>query len=47
MDGYKLLRRDGQGRRGSGLALYVRECFDCLELNDGDVGLRVYVERLG
>ena len=36
MDGYKLFRRDRQGRRGGGVALYVRECFDCLELNDGD-----------
>ncbi|GAB0183530.1 hypothetical protein GRJ2_000818300 [Grus japonensis] len=34
--GYKLFRRDRQGRRGSGVALYVKECFDCLELNDGD-----------
>ena len=36
MDGYKLFRRDRQGSRGGGVALYVRECFDCLELNDGD-----------
>ncbi|GAB0184113.1 hypothetical protein GRJ2_000876600 [Grus japonensis] len=36
MDGYKLFRRDRQGRRGSVVALYVRECFECLELNDGD-----------
>ncbi|GAB0189218.1 hypothetical protein GRJ2_001387100 [Grus japonensis] len=36
VDGYKLFRRDRQGRRGGGVALYVRECFDCLELNDGD-----------
>ncbi|KAK4833030.1 hypothetical protein QYF61_027412 [Mycteria americana] len=36
MDSYKLFRRDKQGRRGGGVALYVRECFDCLELNDGD-----------
>ncbi|KAK4826796.1 hypothetical protein QYF61_011604, partial [Mycteria americana] len=36
MDGYKLFRRDRQGRRGSGVALCARECFDCLELNDGD-----------
>ena len=35
MDGYKLFRRNRQGRRGGGVALYVRECFDCLEL-DGD-----------
>ncbi|GAB0209002.1 hypothetical protein GRJ2_003365900 [Grus japonensis] len=34
--GYKLFRRDRQGRRGGGVALYVKECFDCLELNDGD-----------
>ncbi|GAB0204752.1 hypothetical protein GRJ2_002940800 [Grus japonensis] len=36
MNGYKLFRRDRQGRRGSGVALYVKECFDCLELDDGD-----------
>ncbi|PKU30902.1 mitochondrial fission process protein 1 [Limosa lapponica baueri] len=36
MDGYKLFRKDRQRRRGGGVALYVRECFDCLELNDDD-----------
>ncbi|PKU44969.1 mitochondrial fission process protein 1 [Limosa lapponica baueri] len=36
MGGYKLFRRDKQGRRGSGVALYVGECFGCLVLNDGD-----------
>ncbi|KAK4810732.1 hypothetical protein QYF61_007706 [Mycteria americana] len=36
MDGYKLFRRDKQGRRGCGVALYVRECFDCVELSDYD-----------
>ena len=36
MDGYKLFRRDRQGRRGSGVVLYVGECFGCLELDDGD-----------
>jgi len=36
MDSYKLFRRDRQGRRDSGVALYVRECFDCIELNDSD-----------
>ncbi|KAM9591475.1 uncharacterized protein ACIBXB_006271 [Morphnus guianensis] len=36
MDGYKLFRRDRQGRRGGGVALYVRECFDCTELHDSD-----------
>jgi len=36
MDGYKLFRKDRQGRRGSGIALYIRECFGCLEFYDGD-----------
>ncbi|KAK4825020.1 hypothetical protein QYF61_023024 [Mycteria americana] len=36
MDGYKLFRRDRQGRRGGGVALYVRESLDSLELDDGD-----------
>ncbi|PKU38346.1 mitochondrial fission process protein 1 [Limosa lapponica baueri] len=36
IDGYTLFRRDGQGRRGRGVALYVREYFDCLGVNDGD-----------
>ncbi|GAB0195108.1 hypothetical protein GRJ2_001976100 [Grus japonensis] len=35
MDGYKLFRRDRQGRRGSGVALY-RVCFDCLKLENGE-----------
>jgi len=33
-DDYKLFRRDRQGSRGGGEALCVRECFDCLELDD-------------
>ncbi|KAK4822159.1 hypothetical protein QYF61_010420 [Mycteria americana] len=36
MDGYKLFRRDRRGRTGGGVALYVRECLDSLELDDGD-----------
>ncbi|KAK4810956.1 hypothetical protein QYF61_013364, partial [Mycteria americana] len=36
MDGYKRFRRDRRGRRGGGVALYVRECLDSLELDDGD-----------
>ncbi|PKU32032.1 rna-directed dna polymerase from mobile element jockey-like [Limosa lapponica baueri] len=36
LDGYKLFRRDRQGRRGGGAALYVREWYECQELNDGD-----------
>ncbi|GAB0183515.1 hypothetical protein GRJ2_000816800 [Grus japonensis] len=36
MDDYKLVRRDRQGRKGRGGTVYVRECFDHLELDDGD-----------
>jgi len=36
MDGYKLCRRDRQGKTGGGVALYVRDCFDCIELDDCD-----------
>jgi len=36
MQGYKLFQRDRQRRRGGDEALYVRECFDCLELDDGN-----------
>ncbi|PKU42645.1 mitochondrial fission process protein 1 [Limosa lapponica baueri] len=35
MDGYKLFRRDRQGRRGEGVALYVRESYECQELIEG------------
>ncbi|KAK4827403.1 hypothetical protein QYF61_017808 [Mycteria americana] len=31
-----IILRDRRGRRGGGVALYVRECLDSLELNDGD-----------
>ena len=36
MDGYKLFRKDKQGRRGGSVALYVKECFDVTELMSGD-----------
>ncbi|PKU42802.1 rna-directed dna polymerase from mobile element jockey-like [Limosa lapponica baueri] len=36
MNVYKLLRRNRQGRRGGGVALYIRECFDCIELDSRD-----------
>ncbi|KAK4828588.1 hypothetical protein QYF61_000040 [Mycteria americana] len=32
----EVLRRDRRGRRGGGVALYVRESLDSLELDDGD-----------
>jgi len=41
MDGYKLFRKDRQRRRGDGVALYVSEYFDAVELGtqqDGHPG---------
>ncbi|CAM4502766.1 unnamed protein product [Lepidochelys kempii] len=32
LDGYKLFRKDRQGRKGGGVALYIREQYDCSEL---------------
>lgn len=32
---------DKKGERGSRMAWYVRECFYCLELNDGDARVTV------
>ena len=46
MDGYELFRRDRQGRRGGGVALYVRECFDCLELDDGNDRVECFWVRI-
>lgn len=40
MNDYKHFRRDMQGRRSGGLALYVRKCFNCLELYDEDDGVQ-------
>uniref|UniRef100_A0A8B9CU89 Reverse transcriptase domain-containing protein n=1 Tax=Anser brachyrhynchus TaxID=132585 RepID=A0A8B9CU89_9AVES len=36
MSGYRLFRRDRQHRRGGGVALYIRECFDVEELEAGN-----------
>jgi len=36
MDAYKLFRRDRQGKRGSGLVLYVKECLNIVELRAGN-----------
>jgi len=36
MDGYKLFRRDRQRRKNTGVTLYVRECFNCPEFDDGN-----------
>ena len=36
MDGYQLFKRDKQGRKGSGVALYVKKEYECMEINGGD-----------
>ncbi|KAJ7426117.1 mitochondrial fission process protein 1 [Willisornis vidua] len=36
LDGYSLFRRDRQGRRGRGVALYVTEGLECMELTAGN-----------
>lgn len=33
VEGYKLFRRNRQGRRGGGAALYVKKWMDCRELS--------------
>ncbi|GAB0207575.1 mitochondrial enolase superfamily member 1 [Grus japonensis] len=35
MEGYRLLRKDRQGRRGGGIALYVNDHLECMELHLG------------
>ncbi|PKU44695.1 rna-directed dna polymerase from mobile element jockey-like [Limosa lapponica baueri] len=42
IDGYKLFRRSSRGRRGDGVALYVREGYECQELIEGNIGELIY-----
>ncbi|TRZ07904.1 hypothetical protein HGM15179_019204 [Zosterops borbonicus] len=39
LDGYKLFRRDRKGRRGGGVALYIREAFDAMDIETMDDGV--------
>ena len=36
MDGYWLFKRDRQGRKGGGVALYVKKDYECVEINNID-----------
>jgi len=36
MDGYKLCSRYRRGKRGSGVAIYVGDCFSCIEIDNCD-----------
>lgn len=47
MEGYKLFRRGRQGRIGIGVALYVRECFDSVELSAENEKVRFLWVKIG
>jgi len=48
MDGYELFRRDRGGKGGGGVALYVRVCFDCIELNECDDNVEyLWIKMMG
>ncbi|KAF4797296.1 hypothetical protein TURU_075386 [Turdus rufiventris] len=36
LDGHRLFRRDRKGRRGGGVALYMREAFDAMDVETSD-----------
>ncbi|PKU45859.1 rna-directed dna polymerase from mobile element jockey-like [Limosa lapponica baueri] len=46
INGYQLFRRGRQGRRGGGVALYVRDRFECLEVNNGNDSVQCLWVRL-
>lgn len=46
MDGYRLFRKDRQGRQGRGLLLYIREGLDCMEPAVGDGTVESFLERI-
>ncbi|PKU45732.1 mitochondrial fission process protein 1 [Limosa lapponica baueri] len=46
INGYQLFRRDRQGRRAGGVTLYVRDRFECLEVNNGNDSVECLWVRL-
>lgn len=46
MNGCDFFRRSWQGRRGDGVALCIRKCLDCLELDDGGDRVQCFWERM-
>lgn len=46
MDGGEVFRSDKQGMKGGGVLLYVREGFDCLELDSGDASAEGWWVRI-
>ena len=48
LDGYKLFRRDSKGRRGGRMALYIKEAFDTMGIeNNDDKVKRLWVQIKG
>lgn len=47
MDAYKLIRRDRQLRRGSGMALYIREYLNVVEIRVGNYKVESFLIRIG
>ncbi|KAF4798695.1 hypothetical protein TURU_061601 [Turdus rufiventris] len=45
LDGYKLFRRDRKGRRGRGVALYIREVVDAMAIEMNDDGVEYLKEN--
>ena len=41
MEGYQLFKRDRLGRKGGGVALYVKKDYECVEMMVM-IGLRAY-----
>ena len=35
MEGYRLFKRDSLGRKGGGVALYIKKDYECVEINEG------------
>ncbi|RMC09666.1 hypothetical protein DUI87_13452 [Hirundo rustica rustica] len=46
LNGYKLFRRDRQGRRGGGVALYIKQTFDTVEIETKEDGVECLWERI-
>ena len=36
MEGYRLFKRDRLGRKGGGVALYIKKDYECVEINNVD-----------
>ncbi|RMC12189.1 hypothetical protein DUI87_11325 [Hirundo rustica rustica] len=46
LDGYKLFRRDRKGRRGRGVALYIRKAFDTIGIETNEDGVECLWVRI-